>query len=304
MNVLRAFESYVEDLSNWYVRNSRRRFWNGDEAALRTLWYSLVNALRLVAPIMPFLTEHLWQNLVRGAAGDAPASIFLAGWPELGEADEALLGDVAAMRHVVDLGRQARQASQLRGRQPLRRLVVEGAPRAESYAREIADELRVKEVSFGPVEASEMRVRPNLPVLGPRLGAQLGAIRQALASGDFAELADGGIRVAGHDLTADEVLVERTGKEGWAVASSDGVTVALDTALDDSLVREGRVNDLVHDVNTARKEAGLAIEDRVELWVPASAADLLEEYGEWIAAETLAVSVQVANDDQIVVKKA
>ena len=129
-------------------------------------------------------------------------------------------------------------------RQPLRALVVEGAPLAESHADEIADELRVREVSFGHVEASELRVKPNLPLLGPKLGKELGAVRAALQAGDFEELSDGGIRVAGHDLTRDEVLVEREGKEGWAVAASDGVTVALDLHLDDELVRAGRVYDL------------------------------------------------------------
>ena len=299
VNVLRAFDEFVEDISNWYVRRSRRRFWNGEPAALRTLWTSLVDALRLVAPVMPFLTEHLWQSLVVPACPDAPESIFLAGWPELGPPDQALLDEVAAVRHVVALGRQARATSAIRGRQPLPRLVVEGAGRAAPWSAVIADELRVKEIEFAKVDATEMRVRPNLPVLGPRLGPQLGPLRAALERGDFEELPDGGIRVAGHELSADEVLVERKGREGWAVAASDGVTAALDTTLDDALVSEGRVNDLVHDINNARKEAGFHVADRIRLWLPSSAADLLDEYREWIAAETLAVSVEVSADDNI-----
>ncbi|HVE94340.1 MAG TPA: isoleucine--tRNA ligase [Acidimicrobiales bacterium] len=299
VNVLRAFDAYVDDLSNWYVRRSRRRFWAGDEAALRTLWAALVQSIRLVAPVMPFLAEHLWQNLVVRVCDSAPSSVFHAGWPESHEVQQDLLDDVSAMRQVVDLGRQARQASGLRIRQPLRQLVVEGADRAESYAQEIADELRVKDVTFGQVAATDMRVRPNLPTLGPRLGAALGPIRQALDAGNFEELPDGGFRVAGHDLGPDDVLVERTGMSGWAVAAKDGVTVALDTALDDDLVREGRVNDLIHLVNDKRKEMGLAIEDRIELEIPSSAADLLPEYTERIAAETLAVKVTVCEADEI-----
>jgi len=191
----------------------------------------------------------------------------------------------------VELGRQARATSGLKLRQPLRALVVEGAPLAESHADEIADELRIGEVSFGQVEASELRVKPNLPLLGPKLGKELGSVRAALQAGDFEELTDGGIRVAGHELSRDEVLVERHGKDGWAVAASDGVTVALDLHLDDELVRAGRVYDLIHGVNTMRKELGFELTDRIRLTIPESDSDLLE-HSDWIARETLAVSVE------------
>ena len=148
----------------------------------------------------------------------------------------------------------------------------------------------MRAVSFGQVDASELRVKPNLPVLGPKLGKELGAVRASLEGGDFEELPDGGFRAAGHDLSAGEVLVERRGKEGFAVATADGVTVALDLHLDDDLLRRGRVYDLIHAVNTLRKETGLELTDRVRLTVPESDADLLE-HREWIARETLATSV-------------
>jgi isoleucyl-tRNA synthetase len=289
VDVVRAYESFVDDVSNWYIRRSRRRFWDGDPVALRTLWYALVQGVRVVAPLMPFLTDHLWRVLTEPCEG-APASVHLAGWPEAVEPDAALLAEIAELRRVVELGRQARATSGVKLRQPLRALVVEGAPLAERHADEIADELRVRAVSFGQVEASELRVKPNLPLLGPKLGKELGAVRAALQGGDFEELREGGIRVAGHDLTRDEVLVERHGKEGWAVAASDGLTVALDLHLDDELVRAGRVYDLIHGVNTMRKEAGLALTDRIELTIPQADADLLE-HRDWIARETLAVSV-------------
>jgi len=297
VNVLKEFEDFVEDLSNWYVRRSRRRFWNGDTEALQTLWASLVTALRVVSPVMPFLTEHLWQILVADIFPDAPRSVFLAGWPELEQPDDEIVDDMAAVRRVVALARQARTASRRRNRQPLRRLVVEGADRAAAYASEIADELRVKEVTFGPIHATELRVRPNLPVLGPRLGARVGELRKALEAGEFEQLSNGGFRVAGHDLGADEVLVEHTDKPGWAVASSDGISVALDTELDAELVREGRVFDAIHHVNTKRKEAGFEITDRIELSLPAADADLLE-YADWLASETLAVSVNISDGDE------
>jgi isoleucyl-tRNA synthetase len=290
VDVVRAFEAFVEDVSNWYIRRSRRRFWDGEEAALRTLWYALVQGLRVVAPLMPFLTDHLWRALT-APVDEAPESIHLAGWPDVTTPDSALLDEVAELRRVVELGRQARSTAGVKLRQPLRALVVAGAAAAEGHADEIAEELRVKEVSFGDVEASELRVRPNLPVLGPKLGRELASLRAALEAGEFEELADGGFRAAGHELSADEVLVERHGKEGWAVAASDGVTVALDLALDDELVREGRVYELVHTVNTMRKEAGLELTDRIRLTIPETDADLLE-HSEWIARETLALSVE------------
>ncbi|MBA3655033.1 MAG: isoleucine--tRNA ligase [Actinobacteria bacterium] len=303
VDVLRAFEAYVDDLSNWYVRRSRRRFWDGEHTALRALWSSLVNALRVVAPVMPFLTEHLWQVLVRDALPDAPPSIFLAGWPTAGDIDDALLAEMAAMREVVELGRRARTDAKIRNRQPLPRLVVEGAEAAQAHAGEIAEELRVKRVEFGPIEATELRIRPNLKVLGPRLGADLVTVRNALDHGEFTPLDDGGFRVAGHDLAAGDVLVQRTEKEGWAVASTLDVSVALETTVDDDLRREGRVNDLVHDVNTKRKEAGLEITDRIGLTLPAADADL-SPYFERIAAETLAVAVEVGSDETLSLDKA
>ncbi|MDQ3382151.1 MAG: DUF5915 domain-containing protein, partial [Actinomycetota bacterium] len=291
VNVVRGFDEFIEDVSNWYIRRSRRRFWDGDEVALRTLWYALVQGVRVVSPVMPFLSDHLWRALTT-PCGAGPESVFLAGWPEVPEPDTALVAEVVELRRVVELGRQARSATGTGLRQPLRALVVEGAPLAETHSGELREELRVKEVVFGTVEASELRVKPNLRLLGPRLGAELVSVRRALEAGEFEELAGGGFHAAGHDLSADEVLVERRGMEGWSVAASDGVTVALDLRLDEELVREGRVYDLIHRVNTMRKEAGLELTDRIALMLPDSDRDLLA-HRDWIARETLAVSVEV-----------
>ncbi len=287
VDVTRAFDAFVDDVSNWYIRRSRRRFYSFDEAAFRTLWFALVQSLRVIAPVMPFLADHLWRNLVQ----DGPASVHLAPWPEPVAPDRALLAEFAEVRHVVELGRQARSASQLKLRQPLRRLVVAGAHRAESHAAEIAEELRVKEVEFGDVEASELRVKPNLPVLGPKLGSALREVRERLQRGEFEELADGRFRVDGRVLEPNEVLVERVGLEGWAVASEDGLTVALDTALDDELLLEAKLLDRVHEVNVLRKNSGFAITDRIKLWVPDEA--LIERYRDRLGTETLAVSVEL-----------
>jgi isoleucyl-tRNA synthetase len=286
-DVIAAFESFVDDLSNWYIRRSRRRFWDGDAAALATLRTALLHSLVVIAPVMPFFAEHLWRVL---RPEDEPESIFLTRWPEAGARDEQLLGEVAQTRRVVDLGRQARASSQLPLRQPLRRLVVQGAPLAEQHADEIREELRVKAVEFGDVEATELRVKPNLPVLGPKLGKELGAVRSALEAGDFEEV-NGGVRAAGHDLAADEVLVERAGKEGWAVAHADGITVAVDTTIDPELAVEKRVLDLIHELNAKRKEAGLELTDRIVVTLPKSASDLLA-HEDWIKDEVLAVEIR------------
>jgi isoleucyl-tRNA synthetase len=285
-----GFDAFVDDVSNWYIRRSRRRFWEGDEAAFRALWYALVQGVRVISPVMPFLAEHLWQALVAEPCDDAPESVFLAGWPEVAEPDAELLAEMEEVRRVAELGRRARDASGLKLRQPVRRLVVDGAARAERYADVLRDELRVRELEFGPVEATELRVKPNLPVLGPRLGKELAAVREALAAGRFDEAQDGRIRAAGHELGPDEVLVERVGREGWSVASEDGVTVALETALDEELLAEGRVLDLVHRVNTMRKEAGLELTDRIVLTLPEDGD--LTRYEDWICAETLAERVE------------
>ena len=284
--VVVAFESYMEDLSNWYIRRSRRRFWDDDTAALAALYDSLTQALRVIAPVMPFLADHLWRHLV-----DPDESVHLAAWPEPGAVDDALLAEVADVRRVVELGRRARDEARLKLRQPLRRLVTEGAPLAAAHADEIADELRVKEVVFGEVEASELRVKPNLPVLGPKLGSRLGELREQLARGEFEELEGGRFQVDGHVLEPEEVLVERVGREGWAVASDAGVTVALETALDEELVLEAKLLDRVHEVNVLRRDSGLAITDRIKLWLPD--ADLLERYRERLMQETLAVSAEL-----------
>ena len=301
VDVVRAFESFVDDLSNWYIRLSRRRFWEGDEQALRALWHALVQGLRVIAPVMPFLAEHLWRALVREPCVEAPRSVFLAGWPESRAADVPVLNEMAEVRKVVELGRRARSASGIKLRQPLLKLVVEGAPGIEALVALVRDELRVKTVELGAV-AADVVVRPNLPILGPKLGSALGAVRAALRDGAFEELADGRLRVAGHDLGPDEVLIERKGLDGWSVASANGVTVALETVLDDELLREGRVYELIHRVNAMRKDAGLALGDRISLAIPVGDDDLLE-HADWIKTETLAVELEVGGDSEPAIER-
>jgi isoleucyl-tRNA synthetase len=291
--VAREVETFVDDLSNWYIRRSRSRFWGGDETALRTLWVALTQVLRVMAPLLPFLSDHLWRNLVAEACEGAPDSVHLAGWPDVVVelVDDELLAQMAEVRRVVALGHQARAHSGIKLRQPLRRLVVQGADGISGHARELGDELNVKDVEFGPVEATELRVKPNLPILGPKLGKELGQVRSALEAGEFEELDGGRLRVNGHELAPEEVLVERRGKEGWTVAGEDGLTVALDLALDAELELEGRARELIHRVNGMRKDAGLELTDRIVLTLPESESELLD-YAERIKQETLAVRIE------------
>jgi isoleucyl-tRNA synthetase len=289
VTIMRAYEAYADDLSNWYIRRSRRRFWEGeDQAAFHTLWYALVQTLRVMSPVMPFVTDYLWRVLVE----DGPESVHLAEWPEVDDPDQALLDEIVDVRRVVTLAHQARATSGLKLRQPLRRLVVEGATGAKSHADEIADEVRVKDVVFDRVDA-ELRVKPNLPVLGPRLGKELRTVQQALQAGDFEELDGGRFRAAGHELGPDEVIVERGGREGSAVASTDGVTVALDTTLDDDLLLEGRGFDLIRQVNALRREEGFDLTDRILLTLPETESELIERHGDWIKDEVLAVEIRL-----------
>ncbi|HET7567712.1 MAG TPA: isoleucine--tRNA ligase [Gaiellaceae bacterium] len=295
VTVMREWESWADDLSNWYIRRSRRRFWDGgDAAAFGTLWYALVQALRTMGPIMPFVTDELWRNLVP----DGPESVHLAGWPEVAEPDAALLDEIAEVRRVVALAHQARSGAGLKLRQPLRRLIVEGADGASRHVDVIADEVRAKDVVFEHVE-SELRVKPNLPALGPRLGKELRAVQQALQAGEFEELGEGRFRAAGHELGADEVLVERSGREGFAVASEAGLTVALDTHLDDDLLLEGRALDLIRQVNQLRKDEGYELTDRIVLTVPESERDVVERHGDLVAREVLATEIRVAGELRI-----
>jgi isoleucyl-tRNA synthetase len=286
-----AFERFVDDLSNWYIRRSRRRFWSSDEAALRTLWYALVQGVRVIAPLMPFLADELWRNLVAGAVEGAPDSVHLAGWPAVGEVDEAFLAEIAEVRRIVELGRQARSQAGIKQRQPLRRVVVYGG--SGGHAEEIADELRVKEVAFADGSGSRVRLKPNLPVLGPRLGPRLPEVRRALEAGEW-EWEEGSVRVDGHLLGEGEFLVEREAEnEGYVFASDGELSVEVDPSLDDELRLEGRANDLIHAVNVLRRERGLEVTDRIVLTIPESDADLLPGFEERIKTETLAVEIRL-----------
>jgi len=179
-------------------------------------------------------------------------------------------------------------------RQPVRRIVVRGANAAADHADEIRDELRVKEISFDEETTVEVTVKPNFPVLGPRLGSKIKEVAAALQRGDYEDLDGGGVSVAGETLSADEVQrTERVILEGWVVAHDGNVSVALDPVLDDGLILEGKALELVRALNEQRKQEGLELTDRIALRLPLEHSEVVAEYADWIAGEILATSVDL-----------
>jgi isoleucyl-tRNA synthetase len=316
----RAIGDFVDELSNWYVRRSRRRFWKGEDdldkkAAHSTLYECLVSVAKLTAPFTPFVAESLYQNLVVSVEGEAPESVHLADWPFYKEAlvDLDLSGRMAAARRVVSLGRAARNAAGIKTRQPLREVVIapgeatgsgfrEGGFRegVESLDEVILDELNVKELAFGEAEdIIAYDLKPNLGVVGPRYGGLVPGIREALAQAPpevGARAAAGeptSVTVEGETflLSPDEVLVEPKEREGYALERDGGLSVALSTELDAELLDEGLVRELVHKVQNLRREKGFEIEESVRVGLSGSArvSELLEErWGDYFKAEVLA----------------
>ena len=306
----RLIQSFVDDLSNWYVRRTRRRFWDGDPAALATLDEALRIVTLVMAPFTPFVTERVWQDMVRSVDPDAPPSVHMAPWPLVDDAiiDDTLAGQVALVRRVVELGRAARAASSVRTRQPLARALV-SAPGWSSLpaelVAEVASELNVLDMaSLSATEGDlvDVTAKANFRALGKRYGKQVQEVAAAIAAADAAALA-AGLRagnahidvpgIGGVDLTEDDVVITETPREGWSVASGEGETVALDLELTDELRRLGIAREAVRLIQEARKSAGLDISDRIALrWQSADpmVAAAMREHGELIAGEVLATS--------------
>jgi len=288
----------VDDLSNFYVRRTRRRFWAGDHAALSTLHSALLTVTRLLAPFCPFLTDEVWEAL---RDGTGPDSVHLATWPgvpDVGWVSGALQMEVGQLRRLIELGRSARKASGVRTRQPLGRALVSGAEQVRpSLLRELADELNVLSVEplTGAGELVDIQVKPAFRLLGKRFGprtkevaAQVSAERYDPVARTVTVLLDR----AEHVLTGEELLVTETPREGWTVASGDGISIALDLALTPELTALGVAREAVRALNDARKATGLAVTDRVEVWWQAegAVAQALREHGRSVAAEVLAVA--------------
>jgi isoleucyl-tRNA synthetase len=310
----RLLAGFVDDLSNWYVRRSRRRFWEGDPSALATLHEVLDGLTRLMAPFTPFVTEEVWARAVVPGlpAGGAADSVHLASWPVVDEEarDDRLVEQVDLVRRLVELGRSARTSAKVRTRQPLARAAV-AAPGWSALPRdlvaEVADELNVAElVELAAVgELVDVSVKVDFRAVGRRLGKQVQAVAAAVAATDapalVADYRDGtaSVEVDGDvvALLAGDLVVTETPREGWTVASGGGLTVALDLALTPELERAGLVREVVRLLQEARKSSGLEVSDRIELWWTAEGplAQALEEHAEQVAGEVLAVRVHAGS---------
>jgi isoleucyl-tRNA synthetase len=320
-----AIEGFVDQLSNWYVRRNRRRFWKAasgadKQAAYLTLYECLETVNRLLAPFVPFISEAVHQNLVRKVAPDAPVSVHMARWPDadVGRIDEQLLAETAVVQRVVGLGRAARNSSKLKVRQPLARLLIR-VPDAAAEAAvrrhedQILDELNVKRLELAARDATLVtyRIKPNLPVIGKRYGKLIPKIRAYLEKADGAAIAAAVARGESQTFVIDgdtlaiepnDLLVESSAAQGFACAEEGGFLAGLDTTLDDALRREGLARELIRAVQDARKQAGLEVADRIDLFVEGDAAVMaaVAEHRDYLMSETLASAWQKPQSDDFV----
>ncbi|MEJ5345741.1 MAG: isoleucine--tRNA ligase [Chloroflexus sp.] len=319
-----AIEHFVDELSNWYVRRNRRRFWKSEadadkEAAYQTLYTCLVTVAKLAAPFIPFVSEEIYRNLVAERDPSAAESVHLAQWPRVDQSllDAQLVSDTEALLTAVSLGRSARKQANLKVRQPLSEIwlrastpaVLNGVRRFES---ELRDELNVKAVRYLDASSAvvEYRLKPNLRLVGKKFGKLVPAltatlrdlngdaaraVAQAVEAGQPVHLTVDGQTV---ELLAEEILVESSAPAGYVVAEADGMLVALNTTVTDELRLEGAARDLVRYVQDARKSAGLAISDRIHLFLDTAdqselLASTLAQYEQYLKTETLALELTV-----------
>jgi isoleucyl-tRNA synthetase len=305
----RAIQTFVEDLSNWYVRRSRRRFWDGDPAAFATLRDCLLTLARLLAPFCPFLADEIYDNL----DGTEP-SVHLCDFPEPGERDVELEQAMAVARETVRLGLAARGQAAVKVRQPLRAAVVvaTGSERAaiERFADVVREELNVRELRFASEadELGELEVKPNYRALGPRFGKEMPLVASAVAGLDPARVAQAlregrtvAIAVAGqdHELGAEDLVTAMKPLEGYQVEREGSHAVALELEIDVALRVEGWAREIVHAVQAARRDAGLDVSDRIALTLSGD-EDLVgaaRAYQDYIAGETLATEVSYESLD-------
>ncbi|MEU9114413.1 isoleucine--tRNA ligase [Streptomyces sp. NPDC048483] len=303
----KLLSSFVDDLSNWYVRRSRRRFWQGEPAALRTLHEVIETVTRLMAPLTPFITERVWQDLVVPVTPDAPDSVHLSSWPVADKAaiNPALSAQMLLVRRLVELGRATRAESGVKTRQPLSRALVGAAGFAdlsEDLRAQIAEELNVSSLaslSEGGGSLVDTTAKANFRALGKRFGKGVQAVAKAVAAADAAALSlalrDGtaSVEVDGETVTLapDEVIITETPREGWSVASDSGATVALDLEITPELRRAGLARDAIRLIQEARKNSGLDVADRIALRWSATDEDVrtaLTDHAALISDEVLA----------------
>ena len=312
----REMQDFMDDLSNWYVRRCRERYWGKDmtadkEAAYMTLYTVLKTMALISAPFTPFMSETMYQNMVRTVDKSAPESIHLCDWPKKDESfiDPELEANMAAVLDIVVLGRSARNAANIKNRQPVAAMYVQGKALPDMYVSIIADELNVKEVKFVDDASSfiSYRVKPQLKTLGPRYGKLLPKINQYLAGEGI-----GNAVVAAHNrgesykfdidgteisLAAEDVLVSTEENAGFVTVTEHDLSVVLDTNLTPELIEEGFVREIVSKVQTMRKEAGFEVTDHIVLSHHGNSLieGIFARHGAEIAADTLADSIKLGS---------
>ena len=314
----RALQEFVDEMSNWYVRRSRERFWaKGMEQdkinAYMTLYHALVTIAKTAAPMIPFMTEDIYQNLVRSVDKDAPESIHLCDFPTVNEAwiDKDLEADMKELLEIVVLGRACRNTANIKNRQPIGTMYVKAEKKmSEFYTDIIADELNVKEVKFADDVESfiSYSFKPQLRTVGPKYGKLLGGIRQALTdiNGTAAmnELRTNGVLkldINGNnvELTEEDLLIETAQTEGY-VSESDGETsVVLDTNLTPELIEEGFVREIISKIQTMRKEAGFEVMDKIVVYAHGNdkIQDVMKAHEDEIKSEVLADEMVLGETD-------
>ena len=310
----RLIADFVDNLSNWYVRRSRRRFWDGDESALSTLHEAIRTLTMVMAPFTPFVTERVWQDLF--AETEKTESVHLSSWPTVDEKviDEKLSSHMELVRRLVELGRGARAESKVKTRQPLGRALIGAAEWNELDAElkeQVAQELNVQSVESlsGGSELVDVSIKANFRNLGKRYGGQTQVVASAVASADGAALANA-IRATGSaslsvneigdvQLTEEDVIITETPREGWAVMSESGASVALDLEITPELKLLGLSREAIRLIQEARKNSGLAIGDRISVnWASTNAetAEALRTHAQAISSEVLATSFEESSE--------
>jgi len=304
----RLISQFIDNLSNWYVRRSRRRFWEGDHAALATLHECLRGITLLMAPMVPFITEIAWQELIRPVEPMQPASVHLASFPveDEGLIDESLQDQVALVRRLVELGRAARAESQIKIRQPLgRALIAAGGWQqlSEELRSQVSDELNVltlDDISVAGADLVDVTVKANFRTLGQRFGNQTQEVAKAISQEESSSLVETlrtkasailQVQSRSVEITAEDVIITETPKTGWAVTSSGGESVALDLTITPELRRAGIMREVVRLIQEGRKNSGFDVSDRIKVsWTAeGETAAAIDEYTKAISDEVLAV---------------
>jgi isoleucyl-tRNA synthetase len=330
--VMRYLEEFVDDLSTWYIRTGRRRFWksendNDKAVAYKTLYNALVTITKLYAPMLPFLSEEMYQNLVRSVDKKASESVHLTDYPVVEEKylDQALENHMQDVMNVVKLGRSARNTAQIKVRQPLQRIYVAYKMKQDrqldpQLVQIVRDELNIKDIEYVTADSKELagyKAQPDLTKLGRKLRGDMGKVKEALEQLNSDFISNNILGKDQFEITVDdgrvfilesgEVIVEKATPEHLTMAEDDEWIVALDTRIDDQLIKEGLVRELIHRIQDLRKEADYHVADRiyVHYWPFGMLGELMKEYAEHIKSEVLALDLieEKLDDKEYDIKK-